>query len=300
LRRFDDAFEHFRQANELSGAAFDSKRGVAATDRLIDTFSADFLAGRSGFGDPSERPIFIVGMPRSGTTLTEQIVASHPKICGAGELETMFHMVDAVPGLAGANKRYPECVRDLTQASARDLARRYLVELNRYSRTAVRITDKMPHNFDKLGLISLMFPRARIIHCRRDPIDTCLSCFMHEFHKQHTYNCDLASLGLYYREYERLMAHWRTALPIALFELRYEDLVADQEAVSRALIEFCGLPWDDRCLEFHRADRSVQTPSAWQVRQPIYTKSVERWRKYQRHLGPLIEVLGQNGANAGH
>lgn len=297
LRRYDDAFEHFRQANELSGTAFDRERAAAATDRLIDTLSAEFLAERRDFGDPSERPVFIVGMPRSGTTLAEQIVASHPHICGAGELETMIHVAGAVHGLTGGDRGYPDCIADLTPSAVRDLARRYLTELKRYSRTAARVTDKMPHNFDKLGLISLLFPRARIIHCRRDPIDTCLSCFMHEFHEKHTYNCDLVSLGLYYREYERLMAHWHAALPTALFELRYEDLVADQQAMSRALIEFCGLPWDDRCLAFHKADRSVQTPSAWQVRQPIYTRSVERWRHYERHLGPLIEVLGQTEDN---
>ena len=156
----------------------------------------------------------------------------------------------------------------------------------------VRVTDKNPHNFERLGLVALLLPRARIIHCRRNPLDTCFSCFSHHFNEKHGYNCDLRNIGLYYRQYERLMAHWRSASPLKMIEVTYEELIANQEAVSRRLIEFVGVEWDDRCLRFHSSERMVRTPSNWEVRQPIYTRSVERWRNYEKHLGPLKESLG--------
>jgi hypothetical protein len=151
----------------------------------------------------------------------------------------------------------------------------------------------MPHNFERLGLIALLLPNARVIHCRRDPRDTCVSCYMHQFQDQHAYNRDLRALGFYYRQYERLMAYWREALPNPPLEIQYEDLVADLEGQTRRILDHCGLPWDDRCLAFYQTRRSVVTPSTWQVRQPLYSGSVGRWRRYERHLGPLLEALGE-------
>ena len=292
LGRFDDAFDHFRQANDLAGNVFDFGRHAARYDRLIDVFSAGFLAERQDFGDPSELPVFIVGVPRSGTTLVEQIVASHPRVRGAGELGSFGRLVGSLPEFLKASEPYPDCVGALTPERSRELARRYLQELEGFSRGALRVTDKMPHNFERLGLIALLLPRARIIHCRRNPLDTCLSCFSHQFHEKHGYNCDLRNIGLYYRQYERLMVHWRSALPLKMIEVTYEELIANQESVSRRLVEFLGVEWDDRCLHFHSSERMVQTPSNWEVRQPLYTRSVERWRNYEKHLGPLKEALG--------
>jgi len=156
-----------------------------------------------------------------------------------------------------------------------------------------RITDKMPHNFEHLGLIALLFPKARVIHCMRDPIDNCVSCFTHHFNENHGYNTDLAVLGRYYREYRRLMAHWREVLPIRMLDFSYEALIADQEGKSRELIDFLELEWEEACLDFHKTERLVKTPSRWQVRQPIYSSSVKGWKKYQAHLGPLFESLGE-------
>jgi hypothetical protein len=161
-----------------------------------------------------------------------------------------------------------------------------------------RITDKMLLNFLHLGLIALLFPQARVIHCRRDPLDTCVSCFFQNF-RGLTFTLDLADLGNYYRDYERLMDHWRRALPLPMFKVVYEDLVASPEDVSRRLIDFCGLPWDERCLRSHESSRPVRTVSKLQVRQPIYSSSVGRWRRYESHLGPLREALRGAGGPPG-
>jgi len=188
--------------------------------------------------------------------------------------------------------RFQEVMTALTQGKCEELAARYLTELDRHSRTALRVVDKMPHNFLLLGFIALLFPKARIIHCRRDPMDNCVSCYTHRFNKAHGYSTDMKTLGLYYREYRRLMEHWRKVLPLKMFELDYEEMISDQATMSRRLIDFVGLDWDDACLNFHETERTVRTLSRWQVRQPIYTSSVQRWRKYDEFLGPLKEGLG--------
>ncbi len=177
-------------------------------------------------------------------------------------------------------------------ADARKLAGQYLRVMERAPKGASRCTDKNPHNYEMLGVIALLLPNARIIHCRRDPMDTCVSCFMQNFNDSHGYNSELAVLGQYYREYTALMDYWREALPRSMLELRYEDMVADQEGMSRKLIDFVGLDWDDACLEFFNTERTVSTPSRWQVRQPIYNTSVKRWKRYETHLDPLKEALG--------
>ena len=188
--------------------------------------------------------------------------------------------------------RFENALSALDWSSAAKKAGTYLDVYERAPRDALRIIDKNPHNFECLGLIALMFPNARIIHCHRDAMDTCVSCYMQNFNVTHGYNADLATLGQYYRAYEDLMSHWRDVLPLHIFELQYEEMVADQEAKSRELIDFLGLDWDDACLEFFSADRLVSTPSRWQVRQPIYATSVKRWKRYEEHLDPLKDALG--------
>jgi hypothetical protein len=185
-------------------------------------------------------------------------------------------------------------VANMSPAKSRELAQAYLFELQRAGGGPgkARIIDKLPHNFEFLGFIALLFPNARIIHSRRDPIDTCVSCFTHIFTDAHGYNRDLRTLGLYYRDYVKLMDHWREILPLKMYENSYESLVAEQEAQSRALISFLGLEWEEGVLRFHETERAVHTPSAWQVRQPIYKSSMKAWKKYEKHLGPLIEALG--------
>jgi tetratricopeptide (TPR) repeat protein len=290
----DRAFAHYRRGNDLKARslAFDAERYVDYVERLIATFDAAFFASHAGSGAASDLPVFIVGMPRSGTTLVEQILASHPAVHGAGELEEIRRMVDDLPERLGGGTRFPECAAEIGDELAPALAGEYLGGLRRRSPDAARVTDKMTGNYLRLGLIARLLPGAKVIHCQRDPLDTCLSCYFQNFASGLSFTYDLGHLGLVYRQYERLMAHWREVLPLPILDLRYEDLIADQEAVSRRLVAFCGLPWDETCLRFHKENRQVRTASFWQVRQPLYASSVGRWRTFAGHLGPLFEALG--------
>lgn len=288
---FDEAFGHFELANRLMGRKFDREAHADLFARIKNFFTRDFFDQFPHRGSPSELPVFIVGMPRSATTLIEQIVASHPQSFGGGELSDIDEIVYRLPGVLGLPTPYPECVSALTAESLGQLADRYLERRQMTSGDALRVTDKMPWNFANLGLIALLFPGARVIHCRRDPLDVCLSCFFTRFTSQMPYAWDLGDLGFYYREYVSLMEHWRQHLPLRMIDIDYEDLVEDQEATSRLLVEFCGLPWDDRCLQFHSTSRTIRTASNWQVRQPIYRRSIGRWENYVSHLGPLMDQL---------
>ena len=297
---YDEAFEHCRAANEgrkvMMGkrdALYDPVGQVERVDRLMTAFSPAYFERVRSFGVKSELPIFIVGMPRSGTSLTEQILASHPKVHGAGELQEMEMLTEVLPDLLGARDvGYPACVDRLEAPMARSLGLEHVVRLQDMKNDAVRVTDKAPLNYFHLGLIVTLFPRARIIHCRRNAVDTCLSCYFQNFAESFTFTHDLTSLGQYYREYERLMAYWAKVLPVPIYELNYETMTNDQEGASRKLVEYCGLEWDDRCMSFHQTERTVRTFSALQVRQPMYRTSVERWKRYEKHLQPLLAALG--------
>ena len=291
LKRHDEAFAAFKASKDAAKADYDLKAYREFIDRMIATFDKAFFASRMGFGHSSEIPVFVVGMPRSGTTLTEQILASHPLIWGAGERTDFNDILKDMQFDAIRSPNFPRSIRAVPAEAVRDVGGRYVESIGRGAR-AQRVVNKLPHNFEYLGLIALTFPNARIIHCKRDPLDNCLSCFMQSFNESHAYNRDLETLGLYYREYHRLMQHWKAVLSVGIFELPYEDMVAQQENMSRALVEFVGLEWDDACLAFHNTERSVSTPSRWQVRQPIYKSSVKAWRAYEKHLAPLKEALG--------
>jgi tetratricopeptide (TPR) repeat protein len=305
--RFDDAFAHLAVANELKRAAlghqgqlFDAARHQAFVDQLIATFDRRFFQDRAGYGDPSERPVLIVGMPRSGTSLVEQILASHSRVFGAGELDDLGRLVEGLRDSLGSDRPYPACADRIDRAAADRIAKAYLDKLHALAPEvapgAARVTDKLPGNFLHLGVLAVALPRARVIHCRRDPLDTCLSCYAQSFKQPLSYAYDLADLGHYYGQYRRLMAHWRARPPLALFEVDYEDLVADQERVSRELIAFCGLEWEAACLKFHQTKRPVRTASLNQVRRPIYGSSVGRWRHFDRHLTPLKAALAEDQA----
>jgi tetratricopeptide (TPR) repeat protein len=293
----DRAFDHFRLGNEQrrelfrqSGTAFDPRKHSQRIDQLIAAYSEEFFRRTQGFGHSSDLPVFIVGMPRSGTTLVEQILSNHSQVYGAGELKEVSRIVAQLPGQLTAGKDYPECLAHVDAATINGLAQTHLRGLSRRGGPATRVIDKMIENVLHLGLIAALFPRARVIHCRRDPLDVCVSCYF-QFFKGLNFAWDLDDLGQYYRDYERLMAHWKAVLPLPIHEVVYEDLVADLEGVSRRLVEFCGLSWEDSCLKFHENRRAVQTMSKVQVRQPIYTTSVGRWRRYATHLGPLQRAL---------
>ncbi|MGE0008821.1 MAG: sulfotransferase [Parvibaculaceae bacterium] len=295
LKRHDEAFAQFKASKNAAKVDYDLKAYREFVDRMIATFDKAFFAARMGFGHASDAPIFVVGMPRSGTTLTEQILASHPSIWGAGERTDFNDILRDMEFDAPRSPNFPRSIRAVAAGTVAELGSRYVASIGRGVR-ARRIVNKLPHNFEYLGLIALSLPKARIVHCRRDPMDNCLSCFMQSFNASHAYNRDLETLGLYYREYHRLMRHWKEVLPLEIFDLSYEEMVAAQERMSRALIAFTGLGWDDACLAFHDTERSVSTPSRWQVRQPIYTSSVEAWRAYEKHLAPLKAALGDLAA----
>ncbi len=289
----DAAFESLVRANALhrSGLAFD----IAAPERLAAAiekqFDAAFFARRHPGGSPSERPVFIVGMPRSGTSLVEQIVSSHPQVHGAGETGLMPTLVSRLRDARG--RGYPFLASGLSDADLRTLAQAYLDLLDQRGGGKTRVTDKTIGNFELLGLIHLCFPNARIIHCRRDARDVCLSCFSTRFSSGHDYAYDLRELGRFWRVYDGLMAHWRAVLPPGrMLEVDYESLVEDVEGFARRLVAHLGLTWDDACLRFHESRREVRTASFAQVRQPIYKGSVGRWRRFAAHLDPLLEALG--------
>ncbi len=299
---YAEAFEHYQRGNELRkelnrrrGIVFDPVVLHRLVDRIIATFTPE-LFNRVSSGLDSELPVFVLGMLRSGTTLTEQILASHPRVHGAGELDDWDRLVVALSERLGAKEEYPECARSMTADQARALGEERLERLRKLGGDALRVVDKLPRNFMHLGLIAILLPKARVIHCRRDPVDTCLSCFLQNFANPHPWSLDLRDLGLYYREYERLMEHWKRVLPLPILELHYEELTANQEAESRRLIAFCGLEWDERCLRFHETERVVRTASSLQVRQPMYRSSVGKWKRYEAQLGPLLEALRGEGA----
>lgn len=294
LGRYDDAMVNFSLGKKLLKTKFGMKEfreGYAAMKRL---FTREFFAQRSHFGISDERPVFVVGMPRSGTTLAEQILASHQRVDGLGELQDMPRIVEKWCGGLHEPENFANSVASLKPADVAMMAEEYLLAYDRSRADCTRVVDKRPHNYEWLGLIALMFPRAHIIRCRRDPLDNCVSMYMQNFSGSHGYNQDLATLGNYYREYADLMNLWSAALPVPIHDLVYEDVVSDLEGCSRSLVSFLGLDWDPNCLAYHQNARRVHTPSLWQVRQPLYDNSVGRWRRYEKHLGPLMEVLGRS------
>ena len=300
--RFDDAFAAYSSAN-ISFRSLSAKRGIRfdnaqlrqRVNAMVAAFTPKFFRERSGWGVPSEKPVYIVGMPRSGTSLIEQIAASHPSVLGAGERYdlSMIHS-----RLASARQGQPTDIpQEWTEATIGEEAASQLERLDRLALLsgkpdALRVIDKMPGNLMELGLMTLLFPQARIIFCQRDARDTCLSCFFHLFQLgQVTFSYDLGDCGRQSNEYERITEHWRSTLPSRMLFVQYEQLVANLEAESRRLIQFLDLPWDPACLRFHEADRPVLTRSAWQVRQPLFTGSIGRWKHYEKHLPPLNAAL---------
>ena len=288
-----EAFEHYHAANALKRKtiSYDTKQHSAFVDRLIKTYTEEFFETNTARGSDSELPVFIVGMPRSGTTLVEQIVSSHPQVYGAGELGSLMGIEETLAKLIERSRPYPEGITMCEDSRAAEFAAEYLHELARHSQSAARITDKMPSNFLRIGLIKTLFPKARIIHCKRNALDTCASIFLNYLVKGHDYSFDLAELGQHYLDYERLMAHWNGVIPNGIFGVRYEDLVTNQEPTSRQLIDFLGLDWDDACLDFHENTRVVKTASNLQVRKPMYADSIDRWRRYEEQLAPLVRML---------
>ena len=284
----DATFAHFRSGNDLrrerlaaEGHVFDAVDHDRLVERIIGAFNPVFFEGRKGLEDA--RPVFIVGMPRSGTTLVEQIAASHEGVFGVGEMGGIAELVSRL------GDEFPKNMEALEDPET--LARAYMERLQSLAPDCARLIDKTPFNFLYLGLIARLLPGARIVHCRRDPMDTGLSCYFQNFVSPHPWSTDLGDLSRYLGAEARLMEHWHAVLPMPIFEIRYEDLIADQEGESRRLIEALGLPWDAACLAFHENKRWVRSASNWQVRRPLHGGSVGRWKAYKAHLGPLERML---------
>jgi tetratricopeptide (TPR) repeat protein len=290
--RFDEAFPCYAVANSLfkrmqadAGNAFDIRTLQHTVEASISVYTPEFFARTAGIGVLSELPVFIVGMPRSGTSLIEQIAASHPRVFGAGELKQIGRIAGLIPHTNVAGTPLEEWDTGLR------LAGEHIERLAHISNGADRVIDKMPDNVFHLGVIAALFPGARIIFCRRDPRDTCLSCFFQLFSSGNLFSYDLEDCGGRYVETEKLIAHWRRVLPLPMLEIHYESVVQNLEEESRRLISFLGLDWDPACLDFDKTNRTVLTASSWQVRQPLFSRSVGHWRSYADHLFPLTDVL---------
>lgn len=294
------AFVHLHEGNRLKRSALDYD--AESTERWIlqiaRAFTPDLMARLAGAGDSTQAPVFIVGMPRSGTTLVEQILASHPEVYGAGELRLLRDLVAGISVSAPEGPvGYPQLLAQLDPQDLAPLGRHYAERLCALAPGRPRVVDKEPLNFLYCGLIHLILPNARIVHCRRNAVDTCLSCYTKPFLGELDFAYDLRELGLYYRHYEGLMAHWRALLPPERFmEVDYEALVEDLEGEGRRLVAFCGLEWNEACLAFHQTPRHIVTASAAQVREPLYRTSVGRWKSYARYLEPLLCALEESHA----
>ena len=287
------AFRNYQRANELqktTAERYDQAARARVVDDTIRVFTREALARVTEARSHSAKPVFVVGMMRSGTSLVEQIIAAHPDAHGAGEL----------PFWNDAARRHEAIMRNQVPGEQvrRKLASAYSSMLDLLSAQALRVVDKSNYNTDHLGLIHAVFPQARMIYVRRDPIDTCLSCYFNQFSSAHNFALDLADLAHYYREHERLAAHWHSVLPAGtLLEVPYAELVEDQQGWTRKILEFIGLEWDERCLDYHTATRPVLTASFWQVRQQIYKRSVGRWRRYEKFIGPLRDLHENRHSN---
>jgi tetratricopeptide (TPR) repeat protein len=291
------AAEHLRHANSLSlsdrqnrGLVYDPADHERFVDALIETFSPAYFDRVRGWGVESEKPVFIVGLLRSGTTLTEQILAGHSLVFGAGELPLVNAAFESLPQVTKREALAVECASFLDRKIIERLARNYLDRLQTLDKQALRVVDKMPGNYLYLGFLATLFPRAKFIHCRRDLRDVASSCWMTDFrdilwanHPEH--------IASRIRAHERLMEHWRRVLPVRLLEVDYEETVTDLEGTARRLVDWCGLAWEPGCLAFHKRRQLVRTASAMQVRQPIYRNAVGRWKHYEQALAPLFALL---------
>jgi tetratricopeptide (TPR) repeat protein len=302
---YDRAFARLDRANRILAARlrYDPAKDEAWAERILRGFDAALLRAKEGQGDASPLPLFILGMPRSGSTLAEQILSSHPQVHGAGEIAEVGRMVEALASLRPASADYVDACRAATGEELRRIGAESIARLAARAPGKARVTNKTPGNVFHIGFLHLALSGAGFIETRRDPVETCFACWRMPFRGGLAFTYDLAHVARYWRLHDRLMRHWRALLPDKVFVLSYEALIDDPGGVSRRLVEFVGLPWDAACLEFHASDRPVLTSSGVQVRRPLSARPHRRWRNYERHLGPLLDALGpladQNGASGG-
>lgn len=294
INEYDQAFTHFSEGCRIkrSRIQYDANQQDLIRQNICQIFTEEKIKQLAGNGNPDSTPIFVLGMPRSGTTLVETILASHPLVSPGGELRHLLETVNLPNAASGLN--YPLNLLNMNVEDINLMAEHYLNKIKALTPDAIHITDKMPANFLALGLIHLMLPNAKIIHVKRNPMDVCLSGFTKLFNNSQYHSYDLTEMGRYYVNYAKVMEHWRTVLPQnAFFEIEYEQLVQDKENQIKKMLTYCQLEWHDDCMTSHKTERSVKTASITQVRQPVYTSSVERWRHYEKHLQPLFNALGE-------
>ena len=292
---YDKAFHHYETGNKLVQTNFSSYYYRQQIDKEIDVFNKDFIKNLPTSSEQSSRPIFIVGMQRSGTSLVEQIISSHSAVFGAGELTKITMLSDdELSVILGTDMKYPECLTVADEKTMTRLSRAYLDYLSELNNDAEYVTDKLPGNYMNLGLIQLLFPNSKIIYCNRNPLDNCLSCYFQLFSRNISWSYDLTNIGLVYNEHLRIMAHWKNVLKLPILEVQYEILTANQEEITRDILNFLDLEWEDNCLNFHENKRAVWTASYDQVRHAMYNKSSGRWKNYADYIAPLKKSLSDN------
>lgn len=289
--RYDEAFRYYEFANNLHSGKYSTESYVALTQEIIDLYDKEYTSSLPSNPETHHAPIFIIGMPRSGTTLIEQILSKHSKVYAAGELAYIIDIVRNLSGKPATNNLHLNLIRQFQGADFKSRADAYIHRTSELSGGAERVTDKLPSNYLYLGLIAQMFPNAKIIHCVRDPRDTCLSIYFQDLGTYHAYGNNLGDTAHVYAEYRRLVDHWKSVLEIPILDVRYEDVVADLKNNVEQILNFCELDWEEGCLEFYTSERKIATSSFDQVRQPIYNRSVERWSNYKQHLDVLEEIL---------
>jgi len=287
------AFEYFERGNSVRRLSeiYDPADTEDLNDRLTEVFNTGFLAQHAGSGDPDRSPIFIVGLPRSGSTLIEQILASHSQVEGTHELIDLSRITQLIPRKFETSDMFPKSLLELDTECFAELGADYVARTRKYRAGRAHFVDKNPNNFIYVGLLKLILPNARIIDARRHPLDSCLGSYKQLFAKGQPFSYDLFELGEYYLQYRRLMEHWQEILPDFVLEVRYEDVVDNLEHEVRRILEYCALPWEENCLRYYETERAIKTASSEQVRQPIYSSAVNQWRNYESQLGELIEIL---------
>ena len=285
-QKYDEAFSAYQQANAINKETFNRKSITDSFNKLIQTYKKEKITQLASSSNKDSTPVFIVGMPRSGTSLVEQILASHSQFFGAGELEYIDNIIYELASDKG-NTEYSQWIENVPASMLQDKARQYIDNIRKLSLDAKYISNKMPHNFLHLGMIQQLFPNARIIHCTRTPHDTVLSIYFHQFNKNHPYASDLDDLYFYYQQYEKLMTHWQENLSLSILTINYEELIDNPEYKSKQLIDFMELEWQEDCLNFHENKRMVNTPSYHQVRQPLYRTAINRHQHYKKYLRPF-------------
>ena len=305
LSNYQTAFNYYSKANSLKNQGFDIQQFRNYVDQLINNYTPELVkkiykrseeSHSSRISDsvvehPKYRFTFIVGMPRSGTTLIEQVIASHPKVQSAGEIGFIGEIVDELPKLIHSSESYPGCIQSIELHDIKKISEAVHQQVHKFQTSFEVVTDKSPVNFLHIGLILFLFPDSEIIHCQRDPMDTGLSCFFQNFEKQHQYSYDLKTLALFHNEYMRLMKHWKALFPDKIYNITYEDMVEKQQEESKKLINACKLEWDEKCLSFYESNSVVNTASKWQVRRPIYKTSIKKWKHYERYIDDLRDNL---------